>query len=96
MGEVNVEIELENFVDRVDIDQGMIRAEQVRSFRIRALVDTGAVMNLLPHDLTPVCARGGPQLSKPVPPQFSRSGLRVLRSGKAEKSRSAVQSSETP
>ena len=53
MGEVDVETELENFVDQVNADQGMIRVEQVRPFRIRALVDTGAVMNLLPRDLTP-------------------------------------------
>jgi predicted aspartyl protease len=51
MGEVSVEVELENFVDRVNADQEMISPGKVRSFRVTALVDTGAVMNMLPRDV---------------------------------------------
>lgn len=51
MGEVKIEVELENFVDRVKATAGEIEASAVRSFKTRALVDTGAVMNLLPRDV---------------------------------------------
>lgn len=50
MGEVRVELEVENFVDRVNARQtGDVDA--VRGLKVDALVDTGAVMNLLPQDV---------------------------------------------
>ena len=50
-GEVKVVIELENAVDRELFRRQYIRQDQVRSARIHALVDSGAVMLVLPQDL---------------------------------------------
>jgi len=51
MSEVVVEVELENFGDRYTFESGFIKAEQIRSVKRKALVDTGAVMVMLPQDL---------------------------------------------
>ncbi|MFQ5856585.1 MAG: aspartyl protease family protein [Anaerolineae bacterium] len=51
MGEVKVELELENAVDRELLRLGHIEEEELRSARIEALVDSGAVMLVLPQDL---------------------------------------------
>ncbi|MCP4661558.1 MAG: clan AA aspartic protease [bacterium] len=51
MGEVKVKVELENFVDRVKAGEGDLAEEDVRSFKTEAMVDTGAVMCLLPRDV---------------------------------------------
>lgn len=51
MGEVKVELELENAVDRELLRLGYIKEEQRRSARVQALVDSGAVMLVLPQDL---------------------------------------------
>jgi clan AA aspartic protease len=51
MGEVKVELELENAVDRELLRLQYIEEEQLRSARVRALVDSGAVMLVLPQDL---------------------------------------------
>lgn len=51
MGEVKVELELENAVDREMARLGHISEEEVRTAKIQALVDSGAVMMVLPQDL---------------------------------------------
>ena len=51
MGEVKIEVELENFVDRALADQSNGTEIKVRSFKTRALVDTGAVMGMVPQDI---------------------------------------------
>lgn len=51
MGEVIVELKLENAVDRENAISGLIQEENVRSAQVRAVVDTGAVMLVLPQDL---------------------------------------------
>jgi clan AA aspartic protease len=51
MGEVKVEIELENALDRELFRRQYIRQSQIRSAKIHALVDSGAVMLVLPQDL---------------------------------------------
>ena len=51
MGEVKVEIELENAVDRELFRRQYIPQNQVRSAKIHALVNSGAVMLVLPQDL---------------------------------------------
>lgn len=51
MGEVTVEIELENALDRHDFNKGFILKEEIRALKRQALVDTGAVMIMLPQDL---------------------------------------------
>jgi predicted aspartyl protease len=51
MGEVKVELELENAVDRGRLLLGEIRPDQLRSVRIQALADSGAMMLVLPQDL---------------------------------------------
>jgi predicted aspartyl protease len=51
LGEVTVEIQVENAVDRELARRGDIAAADVRAARIRALVDSGAVMLVLPQDL---------------------------------------------
>ncbi len=54
MGEVKVEIELENALDRERLHLGEISAERVRSARVQTLADSGAVMLVLPQDLVEV------------------------------------------
>ncbi len=54
MGEVKVEVELENYEDRIMARRGLIAEQAVRRQRVRALVDTGAVMLVLPQDLVEV------------------------------------------
>lgn len=51
MGEVKVELDLENAFDRHLLQLGQIRPEQLRTAKIQALADTGAVMLVLPQDL---------------------------------------------
>lgn len=51
MGAVKVEVRLENFIDRVNAQEGLLPASQVRALQIQGLVDTGAVMNLFPRDV---------------------------------------------
>lgn len=50
MGAVEIDLELENFIDRMTAQKNGDAAE-VRALKIQALVDTGAVMNLLPQDV---------------------------------------------
>jgi len=49
--EVKVEIQLENALDRERYLLGEIPQQQIRSANIRVLVDSGAVMLVLPQDL---------------------------------------------
>ena len=51
MGAVKVEVRLENFIDRVNAQEGLLPASQVRTLQIQGLVDTDAVMNLFPRDV---------------------------------------------
>ncbi len=50
MGEVKVEVKLENTTDRELVLRGILTEEQVRSFNIDVIADTGAVMLVLPQD----------------------------------------------
>ncbi len=50
MGEVNVEVKLENTADRELALRGILREDQVRSFNVKVIADTGAVMLVLPQD----------------------------------------------
>lgn len=51
MGAVKVDVRLENFVDRVEAQEGLLPASQVHGLQIQGLVDTGAVMNMFPRDV---------------------------------------------
>jgi predicted aspartyl protease len=51
MGEVRVQLQLENDGDRILAEAGHLDASMVRRVQVDALVDTGAVMVLLPQDL---------------------------------------------
>ena len=51
MAEIIVDLELENFGDRVLQQRGYGTEESVRRLNIKAVVDTGAVMLLLPQDV---------------------------------------------
>ncbi|NOT53454.1 MAG: clan AA aspartic protease [Deltaproteobacteria bacterium] len=51
MGEVKVEVELENAEDRGVFRRGYIREDEIRSLTVPLVVDTGAVMLVLPQDL---------------------------------------------
>ena len=51
MGEVKIDVELENFVDRALADQSNGSEVEVRSFKTQALVDTGAVMGMVAQDV---------------------------------------------
>ena len=50
MGEVKVEVELENTIDRGMATRGALSSEAVRHFSARLLVDSGAIMLALPQD----------------------------------------------
>ena len=51
MGEIKVEIELENFGDRYLFLQKKSEEERIRQYKIKALVDTGAVILSLPQEV---------------------------------------------
>jgi clan AA aspartic protease len=51
MGEVRVRVKLENYDDRVLSRNGNLAESAIRAKEVEAVVDTGAVMNLLPQDL---------------------------------------------
>ena len=51
MGEIFVEIELENIDDRSYARRGLITEADVRRETIRAVADTGAMMVVLPEDV---------------------------------------------
>lgn len=50
MGEVNVELFLENATDREMVRRGLMQDTDVRNLTTKAVVDTGAVMLVLPQD----------------------------------------------
>lgn len=50
MGEVKVEVGLENAVDRELVYRGLLTEDQVRSFKVQVIADTGAAMLVLPQD----------------------------------------------
>lgn len=51
MGEIRAKVRLENYADRVLCEAGNIAQDKIRVHVIEAVVDTGAVMTLLPQDL---------------------------------------------
>lgn len=51
MGEIKVVIELENFGDKILYQNKKIKKNEIRKFSLMALVDTGAVMLMLPQDV---------------------------------------------
>ena len=51
MGEARITVKLENDGDLVRFKEGMIEVEAIRRTEIDAMVDTGAVMTLLPQDV---------------------------------------------
>ena len=50
MGEVRVEVKLENTTDRELVLRGLLTEDQVRTFDVHVVADTGAVMLVLPQD----------------------------------------------
>ena len=51
MGEVKVHVKLSNGMDLAMFRRGLIPREEVRSVKVEAIVDTGAVRSCLPIDL---------------------------------------------
>ncbi len=51
MGEIAVEFELENPVDRGIVERGLSEAAGVRRTRVQGIVDTGAIMLVLPQNV---------------------------------------------
>ncbi len=51
MGEVLVDLLLENAIDRGMFRRKKLKEKEVRKARVKAVVDTGAVMLVLPQDL---------------------------------------------
>ena len=51
MGEIKIKIKLENFVDRFMFLEDKIKEEEIRTYKMDAVVDTGAVMLILPQDV---------------------------------------------
>jgi hypothetical protein len=60
MGEIVADLELENFGDRVLQRRGYLPEEKVRQLMVKSVVDTGAVMLVLPQDVV------GPPLGEPL------------------------------
>ena len=50
MGEVIVELKLENTVDRELVKRGLMKEDEVRSLTTKAVVGSGAAMLVLPQD----------------------------------------------
>jgi len=51
MGDVNVEIILKNYIDRILSQRGYLEHGRVRSEKVRVLADSGSPMLVLPQDL---------------------------------------------
>ncbi len=51
MGQVVVELQLENSVDRELVRRGVLKEEEVRSLTTPAIADSGAGMLMLPQDM---------------------------------------------
>ncbi len=51
MGEIKARIELENFGDRYMFLRKKMREKDIRKYTMDAIVDTGAVMLMLPQDI---------------------------------------------
>ncbi len=51
MGEIKIKVELENFADRFIFLDKKIEEEEIRRYQMEAIVDTGAVMLMLPQDV---------------------------------------------
>ncbi|MEW5767699.1 MAG: retroviral-like aspartic protease family protein [bacterium] len=51
MGEIRVQIELENFADRYRFLENQIQEDNIKKYQMEAIVDTGAVMLSLPQDV---------------------------------------------
>jgi len=54
MGEIKINLELVNDGDVFLFEAGNLKEEEIRQLEIEALVDTGAVMLLLPQDIVEV------------------------------------------
>jgi clan AA aspartic protease len=50
MGEVKVDLKLENTVDWGMAKRGLLKQEEVRTIAVKAVVDTGAIILMLPED----------------------------------------------
>jgi predicted aspartyl protease len=51
MGDVYVEIILENFIDRILSQRGYLEPEKIRTEKVRVLADSGSTMLVMPQDL---------------------------------------------
>ena len=51
MGEISVDFELENPVDRENFARGLADESSVRRARVQGIVDTGAIMLVLPQNI---------------------------------------------
>lgn len=51
MGEIVVDIELQNAVDRAMANKGILRETEIRRATVSAVADTGALMLALPEDV---------------------------------------------
>ena len=51
MGEIVVQVELENQEDRALVERGYLEESEIRQARIPAVADTGAMMLALPEDV---------------------------------------------
>lgn len=51
MGDVYVEIILENYIDKILSKRGYLASEKIRSEKVKILADSGCTMLVLPQDL---------------------------------------------
>ena len=58
MGEVRVRVRLTNSYDAIRLELGEIREDEVRQYEADALIDTGAVMTVIPSHVAEVLGVG--------------------------------------
>ena len=72
MGEISVDFELENPIDRGILERGLGEQSSVRRTRVQGIVNTGAIMLVLPQN---VVERLGLQIQATVHSTSRRSGV---------------------
>ena len=81
MGEIVVQCEVENTVDRANASRGMVEESRVRRASIEGIVDTGAVMLMMPQNLVERLGwKPARRSSSPMPTSARRSAWSPARS----------------
>ena len=66
MGEIRIDVDLENPFDRGLFERGLEKESDIRRARVEGVVDTGAVMSMLPSDLVEQLVQAMLSMEKPT------------------------------